>query len=336
MILFDFQYERASSLKEAARLVMKSGNETKIMAGGTDLLPNMRIAVTRPTTVVGLGGILPDAPRIEADGFIRVDALMRLAAIAESSFISNHIPMLAVAAHVVASNQIRQMGTLGGNLCQDTRCFYFNQKHDYQFVADCYKRGGDCCYPFPKNRPNVCWSVYMSDIAPALIALGAEIAVVDQTETRRFPLEQLFTGNGIHPRHLRNDELIEAILVPPAPAHFGWGYHKSARRGGLEFAISVSAVTLRLAANGYCDDVRIVIGAVREKPVRALGAEQLLKEQPLSDAALTAAAAKAVEEINPLPHHGFTKSFIVDNLRVYLRRALAQATERARMACTKA
>jgi 4-hydroxybenzoyl-CoA reductase beta subunit len=330
MILFDFQYERASSLKEAARLLVERGPEARIMAGGTDLLPNMRVAVARPATVVGLGGIAPDAPRIEADGFIRIDALMRLAAVAESEVLRQYVPMLAEAAHVVASNQIRNMGTLGGNLCQDTRCLYFNQKHDYQFVADCYKRGGDCCYPFPNNKPDVCWSVYMSDVAPALIALNAEIVIVDQAGSRRLPLEQVFTGNGIHPRHLKKDELIEAVLVPPAPPALGWGYHKSARRGGLEFAISVSAVTLRLAADGRCEDVRIVIGAVREKPMRALAAEQMLKGQSPDDAALSAVAAKTAEEISPLPHHGFTKSFIVDNLRVHLRRILARALERAR------
>lgn len=329
MILFDFHYERAQSLKEAAHFLAQRGADARVMAGGTDLLPNMRVEVARPATVVGLGGIAPDAPRIEPDGFIRIDALMRLAAIAESDFLRRHVPILAEAAHVVASNQIRNMGTLGGNLCQDTRCLYFNQKHDYQFVADCYKRGGDCCYPFPNNKPDVCWSVYMSDVAPALIALGAEIIVVDQAGSRRLPLEQVFTGNGIHPRHLKNGELIEAVLVPPAPPGFGWGYRKSARRGGLEFAISVSAVTLRLAADGRCEDARIVIGAVREKPVRALAAEKMLKGQNLDEPALTAAAAKTAEEVSPLPHHGFTKSFIVDNLRVHLRRILSRALERA-------
>jgi CO/xanthine dehydrogenase FAD-binding subunit len=330
MILFDFQYERAQSMKEAARLLAQCGADARIMAGGTDLLPNMRVAVTRPATVVGLGGIAPDAPRIEADGFVQIDALMRLAAIAESDFLRRHVPMLVEAAHVVASNQIRNMGTLGGNLCQDTRCLYFNQKHDYQFVVDCYKRGGNCCYPFPNNKPDVCWSVYMSDVTPALIALGAEIVVVDQTGSRRLPLEQVFTGNGIHPRHLKNGELIEAVLVPPASPRFGWGYHKSARRGGLEFAISVSAVALRLSADGCCEDARIVIGAVREKPVRALAAERMLKGQSPDEALLAAVAAKTGEEISPLPHHGFTKSFIVDNLRVHLRRILDRALERAR------
>lgn len=335
MILFDFQYERASSLAEAIGLLAELGPDTRIMAGGTDLLPNMRVAVARPAAVVGLGGITPEAPRFDDDGFIRIDALSRLASLAESGFVRQHVPMLAEAARVVASNQIREMGTLGGNLCQDTRCLYFNQKHDFQFVADCYKRGGGCCYPFPNNKPDVCWSVYMSDVAPALIALGAEVVITNPSGTRRVPLEEIFTGNGIRPRRLESNELIEAVLVPPSPAGFGWGYRKSARRGGLEFAISVAAVALRLAADGTrCEDARIVIGAVRERPVRALAAERELKGKPADDAAFAAAAKAAATEVNPLPHHGFTKSFIVDNLRVHLRRALARAAESARGAET--
>jgi CO/xanthine dehydrogenase FAD-binding subunit len=133
---------------------------------------------------------------------------------------------------------------------------------------------------------------------------------------------------------LKGGELIEAILVPPAPADLGWGYYKSTRRGGLEFAISVSAVTLRLTADGRCEDARIVIGAVRERPMRALAAEQMLKGQRPDEDALAAVAAKTAEEISPLPHHGFTKSFIVDNLRVHLRRILARALECARAQST--
>ncbi len=259
-------------------------------------------------------------------GIVR-DHLVR-DALAQSDVVRGHSPMLAQAAHVVASNQIREMGTLGGNLCQDTRCLYLNQKHDFQFVAPCYKREGACCYPFPQNKPDVCWSVYMSDVAPALIALGATLSILGRDGQRRMPLEDLYSGNGLKPFTLRNDEIIEAVLVPAAAAGSGWGYHKSARRGGLEFATSVAAVTLRLDKDGHCADIRIIIGAVRERPVRAEAAEKELRGRKADKDAIAAAAA-AVQHVNPLPHHGFTKSYIVDNLRVHLRRVLAQAAERA-------
>ncbi len=330
MILFDFQYERARSLAEAATLLASLGPDARVMAGGTDLLPNMRTEIARPAALVGLGGITAAEPQVDAEDNIRIDALTRLAAIADSPLIRKRQPMLAEAARAVASNQIRQMGTLGGNLCQDTRCLYLNQQHDFQFVAPCYKRAGSCCYPFPQNKPDVCWSVYMSDIAPALIALEAEISIVGESGMRRLPLEQLYSGNGLKPFTLGKNEVIEAVIVPATPARSGYGYHKSSRRGGLEFATSVIAVALRLDdALMRCTQARIVIGAVREQPIRAEAAEKALVGHEVGAAAYDAAAA-AVHEIKPLPHHGFTKSFIVDNLRVYLRRVLAHAVERAR------
>jgi len=331
MILYDFEYERPQTLAEAAGLLAELGPGARIMAGGTDLLPNMRVAIAQPTTIVGLSAITPEAPRVDADGAFRIDALTRLATLTDSEFVRQRLPMLAEAARVVGSNQIREMGTLGGNLCQDTRCLQLNQKHDFQFVAPCYKRGGACCYPFPQNKPNICWSVYMSDVAPALIALGASLECVDQSGARRISVEDLFTGGGLRPLNLKGGEIIQAIVVPPPPSYFGWGYHKSTRRGGLEFAIAVAAATIRLAPdNVHCAEARIAIGAVRERPVRALAAERGLVGKVPDAAAIAAAVATAVVEVSPLPHHDFTKSFIVDSLRVHLRRVLSRAVERAR------
>lgn len=327
MILYEFQYERPRSLAEAAALLANLP-DARPMAGGTDLLPNMRVAVTQPASVIGLGGIAAAAPRLESDGTIRIDALSRLATLVESPLLRQHAPMLAEAVHAVGSQQIREMGTLGGNLCQDTRCLHFNQQHDFQFVAPCYKRSGACCYPFPQNKPGICWSVYMSDIAPALVCLGAKLEVVDHMRSRQMPLEELFTGDGIQPRRLAQGELISAVLIPPSPANLGWGYHKSARRGGLEFAISVAAAALRIDS-GICTEARIVIGAVRERPIRAENAERMLTGKSLEPALLASAAATAVTEVKPLPHHGFTKSFIVDNLRIHLGRILSKAADQS-------
>jgi len=331
MILSDFEHERPGTLAEAAVLLRRHGADARIMAGGTDLLPNMRVNLVRPTTVISLSGITPELPKSEPDGTIRIDALTRLATLENSTLIREQLAILAESARAVGSNQIREMGTLGGNLCQETRCLYLNQQHDYQFVVPCFKRGGACCYPFPQNKPDVCWSVHMSDVAPALISLGAEIEIVGDKGGRRLAVEDLFTGNGLKPLSLDNGEIICAIIVPPRPSGFGWGYHKSARRGGLEFAMAVMAVTLHVAADrNTCTDARIVIGAVRERPVRAVAAERALTGTTLDNASVAAAVATAIEEMKPLPHHGFTKSYIVDNVRVYLRRVLTRAVRNAR------
>jgi len=337
MILFDFDYQRAQTLEDAVALLARLQGGARALAGGTDLLPSMRMENIKPDLLVSLSAIEPGEPQMLADGSIRIDALSRLASLENSSVLRSKVPMLAQSAHVVGGNQIRQMGTLGGNLCQEIRCLYLDQKHDYQFVAPCYKRGGECCYPFPRNRPDTCWSVYMSDIAPALIALDAQVEILGETGSRCIRVEELYTGNGLEPLRLGHAELLRAVVIPPSPRGFGWGFHKSTVRGGLEFGMAVIAVSLQLAQDGKtCTDARMVIGAVREGPARPAAAERSLTGAVLDEARLAQAAAEASKEINPLPHHGFTKRHLMDNIRVYLRRTLAQAMERARSPGTAA
>lgn len=326
MILHDFDYERAQSREAAVARLRALGAGARLVAGGTDLLPNMRVDVVRPSTVVSLAALQPAPPTRESDGSIRIDALTRLAALEQSELVRTALPMLAKAASCVAANQIRQMGTLGGNLCQDTRCLYFNQKHDYQFKAPCFKRGGDVCYPFPRNAPGTCWSVYQSDTAPALIALGAEVEVLGEAGARRKSVESLFTGNGITPIDLAGDEMITSIIVPPAPARGSWGYRKSARRGGLEFGISVVAVSLERSEDAMtCRQARVAVGAIRERPLRLVQTERALAGARLDPASAVAIAAVAAKEINPLPHHGFTIRYIRDDFRIKMRRVLEAA-----------
>jgi CO/xanthine dehydrogenase FAD-binding subunit len=334
MILYDFDYERPDTLQEAATLLRRSGDCARLLAGGTDLIPNMRVQVLKPALLISLGAITPELPKSGPDGSIRIDALTRLADLENSEFIRSKIPLLAESAHAVGGNQIRQMATLGGNLCQETRCLYLNQEHDYQFTAPCYKRGGDCCYPFPGNKPGTCWSVYMSDTAPALIALDAEVEILSEAGMRTVSMASLFTGNSLKPLHLDRTEIIRSVVIPPIPTGFGWGYHKSSIRGGLEFAMASIAVSLRFENDGKtCAGARIVVGAVSEGPLRALATEQGLIGKKFDEGLLAKAADDAAGEIHPLPHHGFTSSYLSENIRVYLRRTLIAAHERACRFC---
>lgn len=330
MILYDFEYERPDSLEQASADLRRLGKGARLAAGGTALYPSMRVENDCPTTVVSVGALTPAAPVRQSDGSIRIDALMRLAALERNELIRDALPMLSDAAGVVAGAQIRHMATLGGNLCQDTRCLYLNQKHDYQFKSPCYKRGGDLCFPYPNNTPDTCWSVHMSDTAPALIALNAQVEILGEGGLRRASLESLYTGSGLSPIGLASDEILRAIVVPAVGDGFGWGYRKSARRGGMEFGISVMAVALSADKGAQtCGSARIVIGAIREAPIRATQAEQVLGAAPLDEATIARAAAAAAGEIRPLPHHGFTRSYIRDDLRVKIRRVLQEAAARA-------
>ena len=325
MILYDFEYERPGSLKEATALLNETGDDAQLLAGGTDLMPNMRVEVVTPSLLVSVSGIEPAAPEKCADGSIRIDSLTKLSDLVDAELIQNELPMLAEAAHTVASNQVRVMGTLGGNLCQETRCLYYNQKHDYQFVEPCYKRGGDCCYPFPGNDRDVCWAVYMSDIAPVLIALDAKLEILGPDGTREIAMTDLYTGDGLNPFTLGAAEIIQAIFVPPVPERFGWGYHKTTVRGGLDFGTAIIVIVLQLAEDGEtCCWAKIVYGAVGQGPLRPTTTE-LSMEDAVLDPALIAVAAS--QEISPLPHHGFNKGFLRENIRVYTERTLVSAIE---------
>lgn len=332
MLLYDFDYERAGGIEDAVARLASLGREARAIAGGTDLLPNMRSAVAGPSVLVGLGGIEPEPPVRLPDGSIRIDALTRLADLVDAPLVAAHAPLVAAAAHAVGGNQIRQMGTLGGNLCQEARCLQYNQCHDYQFVAGCYKRGGDCCYAFPQNKPGVCWAVHMSDVAPALIALDARLDVVGEQGARRLTVEALYTGDGMRPLALAGADLIGAVILPPPPPRAGWGFHKATVRGGLEFGMAVMAARLVLGADGTCAEARIALGAVRERPVRAESAERLLAGAAPDEGLLARAAAEAARAASPLPHHGFSKRGLTDAIRVHLKRTLAAALERARAA----
>jgi 4-hydroxybenzoyl-CoA reductase beta subunit len=331
VILHDFEYGRPATLQDAVTLLRENGEAAQLLAGGTDLLPNMRIEIQTPTMLISLADIEPAPPARLGDGSIRIDALSRLADLERDEVLGRALPMVGESIRAVGSNQVREMGTLGGNLCQETRCLQLNQMHDFQFVAPCYKRGGDCCYPFPNNAADVCWAVHMSDVAPALIALNAELEILGEAGSRRMPVARLFTNDGLRPLTLGHAEIISAVIVPPLPPRSGWGYHKSTVRGGLEFAMAVMAVLVRLDESAdTCAEARIVLGAVRQGPFRPAETEAALQGQRLDADSLAKAARDASREVRPLPHSGYTVTAMNENIRVYLGRILADAAERAR------
>ena len=327
MILYDFEYEKPKSMQEAMTLLDEFGDNAHLLAGGTDLLPNMRVEIIVPSMLVSLSGIEAQEPKVQSDGSIRIDALSKLADLADSDLLRDKLPMVAESAHTVAGNQVREMGTLGGNLCQETRCLYFNQKHDYQFVEPCYKRGGDTCYPFPGNDRTICWSVYMSDIAPVLIALGAELEILGPDGARNICIEDLFTGNAMDPMTLKSSEIIMAVIVPPLPERFGWGYHKTTVRGGLDFGTAIVVIALQMEEDGEtCANAKIIYGAIGEGPLRPTATESSMSGAKIDAVQI---AHDASQEVTPLPHHGFKKGYLRDNIKVNTERLLIRAIERA-------
>ncbi len=322
-----FEHLCPASLEEAADLLGRYGASACLAAGGTDLFARMKHGLTHPEVVISLKGLASDPPRVSPKGALHINALLPLIDIARSAEVLKKAPMLAEAIAWVGSNQIRHMGTLGGNICLENRCTYYNQSHSFQFVEPCFKRSGDCCYLVPKGKK--CMAVFTADTVPALICLNANVAIISADSTRQLPVEKLYTGDALQPLALFPDEIISEIIIPIPPAVRGAAFSKFSLRGGVEFAGLSVAVCLEMADDhGTCAAARITAGALSAGPVRALKAEKALAGEVLSNELFQKTAERVAAEIRPVMHHGYSVPFLRECLKVQTFRTLELAAKR--------
>ncbi len=322
MKLSQFDYKTPTSKKEVVDLLTNLGQDSAILAGGTDLIPHMKNGTLMPKTLVSLNHLSAEKEHLTKDGSLKLDALSTLSQIAESPLIKEKAPSLAQAAFHVGGQQIRNRATLGGNLCQESRCLYLNQSHDFQFVEPCYKRAGDCCYPFPDGG-RICRAVFMSDIAPVLITLGARLVVLTSHGERQVDIADFYTGDGIKPVNLGPNELITSVLIPLESQKMQCRFFKATPRGGLEFAIVSIAVALALdKRDKKCSKALIAVGSINTKPLRALEAEKQLTGSLLNTSNVVEISKNAANEIKPLPHHGYSRGYLKQLVEVYIKRSL--------------
>ena len=327
MLLPKFEHLCPESVEEAAQLLARHGENACLAAGGTDLLPRMKQGLTRPEVVISLKGVNIDPPRISAKGDLHISALLPLADIARSTEVLEKAPLLAEAITSVGSNQIRHMGTLGGNICLENRCTYYNQSHSFQFVEPCFKRDGDRCYLIPKGKK--CVAVFSADTVPALICLGARLEIVSAESTRQLLLEKLYTGNALQPLDLSRDEIISAVIIPKPKTARGAAFTKFSLRGGVEFAGLTVAVCLEMENGaGTCAAAHIVVGTISAAPVRAIKAEKAMAGESFSDKLLQETAEMVASEVRPVMHHGYSVPFLRECLKVQAYRTLSLGAER--------
>jgi CO/xanthine dehydrogenase FAD-binding subunit len=170
----------------------------------------------------------------------------------------------------------------------------------------------------------------MSDVAAALIALDASLEILGPEGERQIAVSDFFSGDALAVNTLGPAEIVRSVTLPPAPPRFGWGYHKTGLRGGLEFGMAVIATTLQMADGGKtCANAKIVFSAVGQSPLRPAETEQAMAGAEMNAETVANFAKRAAQEIDPLPHHGFTIRYLRENIEVHLRRALARAVERA-------
>ncbi|HLW47462.1 MAG TPA: xanthine dehydrogenase family protein subunit M [bacterium] len=320
-----FTYLAPRTLEKAIGMLGETGADGMAVAGGTDLYPNMKRRQFEPKTLVGLRRI-PELARLSGGGGrgITVGACVTLTQLALHPDIRGGYRALALAAGAVSTPPLRNMGTIGGNLCLDTRCNYYNQTfHWRKSIGFCMKKDGDICLVAPGSTR--CWAISSTDTAPVAIALGAQLRLVGPAGERVIPAAAFYRDDGIQYLAKAPDELLVDVILPPAD---GWRstYWKLRRRGSFDFPILGVAAAVRLGSNGRIEDARIVLGGVASHPVEAPQAAALLRGQRPTDDLLAEAAQAASQPSRPLDNADLTIGYRKKMTRVYVERALRELT----------
>ncbi len=329
MSLPQFKLLRPRTIEEAVTHMVTHGANLRILAGGTDLIPSMRQKLFEPEYVLDLGRI-SEMRRIvtKAGCGAEIGALTTLHAIETSQFLRRHYQVLTEAASTVASPVLRNMGTIGGNICLDTRCLWYNQSLTWRKSCGfCLKKSGNLCHVAPGGSE--CWAAFSGDTPPALLCLNAEIEIASPSGTRRIPLRQFYTGLGDDYRNLRSDELLTRIFLPESSASFSGVYRKLRIRGSIDYPLAGVAVAMK-RSHGRISDARVALTAVNPAPMLIDGVNAKLDGKELNETLADAIGDLAATTAKPLTTSALTPEYRREMIRVFTRRAILAAAEDAR------
>lgn len=266
MTLPAFEVKIPSSLEDALAFLKKNQGNTKIIAGGTDLVPSLKQKLFEPAHLLDIKPLRElQKLREMPDGSVQIGSLMTISEIARHPLIRGEFPVLAQAAATVAGPSLRNAGTLGGNICLDTRCYWYNQSYFWrESCGFCIKKDGTLCHVAPGS--STCWAVYSGDTAPALITLEAKIRLSSATGERRISLPDFFVNDGAVRNNLRPDEILTEIILPASARGFAGRYDKYRMRGSVDYPLAGVAVAIR--KNGdRLEDLRVALTALNPRPV---------------------------------------------------------------------
>ncbi|MGA8153174.1 MAG: FAD binding domain-containing protein [Terriglobales bacterium] len=326
MSLPEFKLLRPSSLDEAIAHLVKHAGAIRILAGGTDLIPSMRQKLFEPQYVLDIHHIAElNGIRERQESGVEIGALTALTTIEHSELLRRRYPVLTEAAATVASPVLRNMGTIGGNICLDTRCLWYNQSLTWRKGCGfCIKKDGDLCHVAPGGTK--CWAAFSADTPPALLCLRAEVEIVSPTGARRIPLGEFYTGLGDSYRTLQPNELLTRVFLPEATADYRGVYRKLRVRGSIDYPLAGVAVAMK-RANGHVADARVAMTAVNPAPVLVKGASEALNGKIVDEALAEAVGALAAKTAKPLTTSALTPEYRREMIRVFTKRAvLAAAT----------
>jgi len=286
-----FGFRSPATVAEAAQILAGEGPAAMLIAGGTDLIPNMKRRHQSPKTLVSLRRV-KELRNLNGS----LGAGLTLTALVDSPLVRENYRGLWQAAAQVATPHLRNMGTLGGNLCLDTRCTYYNQSQEWRKAIDfCLKKDGETCWVATASKR--CVAVSSTDTAPALIALGAKVRLVSSQGGRDVPLAALYNNDGIDYLTRRADEILTQVMVPD-----GWisSYWKLRRRGSFDFPVLGVAAAVRCAPDGTVEEARIALGAVASRPFLVDKGGEFLKGRKLTDDAIAEAGSIVASRAKPM------------------------------------
>src|SRR2546427_345432 len=322
-----FRYLQPRSLREALAMKADAGPDGMYVAGGTDLYPNMKRRHQEPRVVITLAAIPALSGIGKREAGIVLGPCLTLTAVSHSPTVLRSYSVVANAADLVSTPLLRNMGTLGGNLCLDTRCNYYDQTYEWRKAIDfCMKKDGHICWVAPSSPR--CWAVSSSDVAPVMVAIGANLLLTGPQGDRVVPAGRLYANDGINYLTKHPDEILAEVRLPPAD---GWDatYHKLRRRGSFDFPVLGVAAWIKWDGAKVAD-ARIVLGGVASWPQEVAEAGAVLKGTDLANEAIARAADAAYRPAKPLDNTDFDLSWRKQMTRVYVKTALEELRERRR------
>jgi 4-hydroxybenzoyl-CoA reductase beta subunit len=328
MRLPSFEYFEPGTVAEACALLRAPG--ARALAGGTELLVGLKQRTLSPSALVNLKRI-PELNGIEqsGDGGLSIGAATPLRAVAASPLVKDGFGVLAHAAASVGKPLVPETATIGGNVCLDARCFYYNQSRLWKrSVAPCFKDDGEVCHV--AKGSDHCHALFVADTVPALIALQAKVVVAGPGGSKKIHLEEFFTGEGERVNVLEPGQIVTRIEIPAPPSHSAGVHLKHSLREAIDFAIvGLSAVIVVDPEVRTCVEARIALGSVGTGPLRAIEAEAALRGRAVEEGAAAVAAGLAAREARPIGHLGFSAGYRRRMVEVMTRRAVMQTWQQA-------
>ncbi len=325
MIVSDFRVVRPRTIDEAVRALADHGGDAMVIAGGTDVIPNLQMRLFEPRVLVDLKPLhaLSGVSFSEREG-LRIGALTTLTNLLDAPVVREKFPVLARAVATIAGPLQRNMGTLGGNLCLETRCRWYNQSHFWrQALGGCLKKDGPICHVAPGGK--FCWAVWSGDSAPALLTLEAEIEIAGAGGARRMALRDFYKNDGMDRIALRPGEIVTAVHVPARMAGRRGAYHKLRVRDSIDYPLAGVAVAMDVDASGICRDARVALTGVNPAPVLLPGIAELLAGKKWSEELAAEAARVAIRTGKPLTTSASTPVYRREMVKLFTRRALEEA-----------